>query len=1177
MSFMNLKRSALCRQGISLISALALVTSLSSSLYADEDKESATPQATTALKYDADAVELKSFVAEKEAALSKNRLSRIKKMEKILEKNAQYRGKPDLLFRIAELEWDEAKYRYFLKRKDYDAEYEAYLDGTLKKRPVEPKPDYTRALDKYQDLLKNFPNYGKIDQVMFYLAQGYKEAENLKQMASLMNRLVKEHPKSKFRTRAYLALAEMFFDRNTMLAAKANYMKVIEDQKAPEYPFALYKLGYAYYNLSDYESSIKTFKEVIDIGLGGGKIAFQDQAYSAIALSFTGLDIQAEEDDDIANPKAKSTSSAKGWERARDYFRDVQERAKKPTLMMEMLEKMARIYNKQGGHDSELAIYEFLIKEDERSAQIPMYAEAMIEVHKLDATLPGLDKTEEQINRFLDYLSPESKTSLWHKTNSGIDDENHKSAITRALQFRQVQLDWMITTFHKKAQELEKEKGEKFAASYYDRAATYYGRFLNTFPEDPSLYEKEFFLAEILSYQQQKWDDAITHYTGVTKRDPKGKYSKESAYKVILCAEEKMGIANLIPPPEHFVEGKKGTKAQAANVEYTKGEVDGEFKPLPKKEIAQTELDFLSACKNYTDTYPTDAEVPAISFRAAELYIRAGHYSEGIGRLEVIMTHHSNHKFASYAAATLFDANYRLRRWDQMERWGRYMLDKKNFAVLNRKQLEDIIAVSINNYANELSQKGTKLKKEGKTAEGQALQDKAVNQMLRFIKEFPKHPKAAIALANAAFLTERAERTKEAVELYERLINKYKKSPQATEAHFVLGALYESQTKFEEAATYFEKMASFPDIEDMSKIKDSLYNAGAIRMALQQYSKAIKIFSTYVKKFKDDEATPALYLQMAFANEKMKNWKEARKIYKTYENLYKKDRAKDIVKIRLLTAENYQKEGSSKARKLASEELAAAMYLYKKLPEADQADKQVKYAASRARFLEAEYVYQDFSDYVVIPFPQRKLVKTLQGKAELQQKAEKMYLEVLSLKSYQVSAGAFYRIADLYNTFAKSLTGLKPPPELEDNPELLDVYLIFIEEKVLPLEEKAVESARGALKLAHENRIYNEWSKRSAKLLSMLSPELFPILNDEVVNTEWEVPATFSSTYIADPAGSPDMMLRQAEAAEEEKPKEGEPSKDKDGAQDKKPADQAQGAAQPKSEETKKVAKEGSK
>jgi tetratricopeptide (TPR) repeat protein len=105
------------------------------------------------------------------------------------------------------------------------------------------------------------------------------------------------------------------------------------------------------------------------------------------------------------------------------------------------------------------------------------------------------------------------------------------------------------------------------------------------------------------------------------------------------------------------------------------------------------------------------------------------------------------------------------------------MLDKKNFQVLKRKQLEDVIAISINNYATELSDRGAEMKKKGQVDEGQKLQDQAVDQMLRFIKEFPKHPKAAIALSNAATLTERAERTREAVELYERLIREYKKSP----------------------------------------------------------------------------------------------------------------------------------------------------------------------------------------------------------------------------------------------------------------------------------------------------------------------------------------------------------------------------------------------------------------
>ena len=43
----------------------------------------------------------------------------------------------------------------------------------------------------------------------------------------------------------------------------------------------------------------------------------------------------------------------------------------------------------------------------------------------------------------------------------------------------------------------------------------------------------------------------------------------------------------------------------------------------------------------------------------------------------------------------------------------RYMLKRKNYKVLKRKQLQDVIAVSINNYATELKDAGTKAGKDG--------------------------------------------------------------------------------------------------------------------------------------------------------------------------------------------------------------------------------------------------------------------------------------------------------------------------------------------------------------------------------------------------------------------------------------------------------------------------------
>jgi TolA-binding protein len=1039
-------------------------------------------------------------IAAKEKRLSAVRTRQIKDMRKILKKNPFYKKKADLLFRIAEKEWNEAKYHYFLKRKSYDKQYEEFLSGRLKKRPDEPTADYSKALVEYKKLLKEFPNYRRIDEVMFYLGQGLITAGKTKQGASYMLRLTKDYPKSKYVTKAFLAVAEYYFDNDLLFAAKTNYEKVLEDEKSSQYPFALYKLGYVHYNLKEYEDSIKRFHKVIDLSKGKDKrkIYFTTQAYSALALTY------AEVPD--------------GWKLARDYFRSVGG----DELAVRQLEKIGRIYNKQDKTEDEISVYEYLIAQKKQGPKVPEYGEYLTAAHK---KLEDLAKTDKVINRFITYFDPKGS---WFVAN-----KDQEEAMTRAKQYREEQLDWLIGTYHSKAQEYDdKIKDPVKADAHYAKAATYYAMYLDMFPESKDNYEKEFYLAEILSYQQHNWDEAQTRYTNVVKRDAKGKYSKESAYKVILCTEEKMAAAGVIEAPKHFENIKAKGKAADAAVEYTGKMKDKEFKPLPETPLHATELDFLAACKMYTDTYPKDEEVPAVSFRSAEIYIKKGHYVEGIGRLEVIMEHHPKHRFAGFAAATLFDSNYRLRRWDQMERWARYMLKRRNYKVLKKKQLHDVIAVSINNNATELKGKGTEAAKKGDLVAGNELKQKAVDEWLRFVKEFGREKKqsdkAAIALFNAAATTEELEKTEVAIDLYESLIKRYKKSSQATEAHFVLGALYESQTDFETAAQYFEKMAAFPDVPQMA---DALYNAGAIRAALEQHERAIKIFETYIKKFPTRDDTPEIYLQIAEFHEKRKEFKKALKVYGRYAKKYRKSRGETLVDVHLRKAKVHIAAGGKRARRNASKELKSALKLYKRLPDsakgADKKGKAVRRAAAEALFLEAEYVYADF-DAVQVKFPQHVLRRTLVKKAGLLEKVNKLYFDVLDLKAHDVSAGAVFRIGESYYLFAKSLFDLPIPDGLSEDEQF--IYRAELDDQAAPLQEKAIEAAQRALSLAHKNGVYNKWSHRSAELLAKLSPDAFPVLEDAVNNSEHAVPATFSTTYIKDAEGKLELMIKKAPA-----------------------------------------------
>ena len=461
------------------------------------------------------------------------------------------------------------------------------------------------------------------------------------------------------------------------------------------------------------------------------------------------------------------------------------------------------------------------------------------------------------------------------------------------------------------------------------------------------------------------------------------------------------------------------------------------------------------------------------------------------------MKYHAKHKFAGHAAAKLFDANYRLRRWDQMESWGRYMLKRKNFKVLSKKKLLGVIAISINEYATELNAKGEK--------------DKAAKEMLRFVGEFPKHEKAAIALFNAAAITEQAERTKQAIDLYEKVIRDYSKTAQATESHWVLGLLYESQTDFETAAKYFEKMASFPDVPQMA---DALYNAGSIRAALEQYDQAIDIFETYTKKFAKNDTTPELILEIARIQVQQKKWDAATKSYNRYLKAYAKTKAEMVPGIYLKKALIIQQAGGKRIRPRATAELKKAQKAYEKLDDKGKQDPKVRQAMAKVMFLQAEYKYDDF-EAIKLEFPQSKLKKALVAKAKLLGECEKLFFEVTKYKAWHVSAGALYRIGESYFLYSKSLFDLPMPEGLSEDEEF--TYRAMLEDTASPLEEKSIGAMKNALKLAHENQVYNEWSRKAAALLASKAPELYPVIADATVNSEWTVPATFSTAFESKP------------------------------------------------------------
>src|ERR1700742_3738156 len=105
------------------------------------------------------------------------------------------------------------------------------------------------AIKFYNVMKKDYPNYSKIDEVLYYLAYEYEQAGDLDNARKVYYELIQTAPKSKYIPNAYLAFGELFFqdamaDPSKWALAAEAYKQV---QKYPPPDNKVY--GYSHYKL----------------------------------------------------------------------------------------------------------------------------------------------------------------------------------------------------------------------------------------------------------------------------------------------------------------------------------------------------------------------------------------------------------------------------------------------------------------------------------------------------------------------------------------------------------------------------------------------------------------------------------------------------------------------------------------------------------------------------------------------------------------------------------------------------------------------------------------------------------------------------------------------------------------------------------------------------------------
>ncbi|MEJ2657104.1 MAG: tetratricopeptide repeat protein [Desulfobacterales bacterium] len=156
------------------------------------------------------------------------------------------------------------------------------------------------AIALYTKLLKQYPLYERNDQVLYQMSRAYEELGQIKEAMAVMERLVREFPRSRYIDEVQFRRAEYFFAHKHYLDAEDAYGSIVNiGVGSAYYELALYKLGWTFYKQELYEEALHRFIALLDhkVSVGYDFAQTEDEqekkrtedTFRVISLSFSNL------------------------------------------------------------------------------------------------------------------------------------------------------------------------------------------------------------------------------------------------------------------------------------------------------------------------------------------------------------------------------------------------------------------------------------------------------------------------------------------------------------------------------------------------------------------------------------------------------------------------------------------------------------------------------------------------------------------------------------------------------------------------------------------------------------------------------------------------------------------------------------------------------------------------
>jgi tetratricopeptide (TPR) repeat protein len=980
---------------------------------------------------------------------------------------------------------------------------------------------------KYYTLVKDkYPSYGQLDEVLYYLAYEYEQANDLTNARKVYYELIEKKPQSKYIPNAYLAFGELFFneaqgDPSKWDLAAASYQETIKypppDNKV--YGYAYYKLAYVFWNKGDFPKALEAFKKTIDYGTQFAQLP--NSAQLAVAARRDLIPVYALS----GRPDA-----------AYNFFKGLSGDASNETAKtFKMMDDLGQNYLDTGHYPEAIALYHDLMSRD-KGENVCRY-QASVAQATLALKSGNKDPIKTELDRQLEVYNV-------YKTQSFSDEAKLKCANQTAELLAETGMAWHLEAVGSGGVRGTGDQKTMTLASYlYKRVIDNFTpqefskfEFPRIVKEDwPTIFKIKYAMADLL-YFQQRWADCGPAFDAVVSEAPDAPEAPEAAYAAVLCYQ------NVYSAQHANGSDRKGTgnlPGQAKKEKEAKVDDSAKYKP---KDLTQSQSGMIGSFNRYVCFIkPPDSDVEGrkqlaeVKYARARTYFEAQHWEEAGLAFRDVAVNYSDLDVGIYAAQLYLESLNVLGQHSEPPKPGCFDKMAEDVPVFLKLYCEGANFQKNQEQCNTLTriqcdiqrlraQKTVELADRG-GPNALRTYEEAGNAYISVWRKYGEEPlknhqpmqceKMDEVVYNAAKAYQAGRLVAKAIQARLILINPdntLDKSELAKKAIYEIGGNYQAIAVYDEAAKWYERYAAQnPKGKDADK---ALSDATLLRLGLGQEDEAIKDADTFNKTFGNSHQAQAAAIAFGVGAHyaEKEDWDRAKArlqgaigliersatfdvvvqahalLGRVYTKLKNANQAKaEYAKVRSLWGDAKASEAKimgiagedeqSKYRRLAKALTAVGESLFYFAEEKREAAEKIKFP---------EYKGPGDKEAVLkhIAGPVQDWMKKKRPAIEA---AEAEYLKITQLQpqpppKWVIAAGS--QVGGLWGTFVREFRAAPIPAAWKSDTELRNAYYGALDDKSEPIKQKAKGAFETCLKYSVTYQFFDEYSRKCEVWLS---------------------------------------------------------------------------------------------